>query len=62
MTEASFDSTLEFQRFREVMRGVLAVPKTRVDELVKEAKEHSPRNGDAHSPGRKLAKRRRMKR
>jgi len=34
MTEPSFDSTPEFQHFSEVMRGVLAVPKKRIDELV----------------------------
>src|ERR1035438_3004268 len=33
MKAEPFDSTPKFQRFREVMRGVLAVPKTRVDEL-----------------------------
>jgi hypothetical protein len=57
MKEPSFDSTPEFQQFSEVMRGVLAVPKARVDELVREAKRQSPRNGDAHAPGRKRARR-----
>lgn len=37
MKERSFDSTPDFQRFKEVMRGVLKAPKTRLDELVREA-------------------------
>jgi hypothetical protein len=57
MTEASFDSTAEFQRFREVMGDVLTVSKKRMDELVRKAKDRSPRNGASHSPGRKRAKR-----
>jgi len=59
MKAAPFDSTPEFQHFKDVMRGVLAVPKKRLDELVTKAKEDSPRNGDPHSPGKKRAKRRR---
>jgi hypothetical protein len=39
MKEPAFDATPEFRHFKEVMRGVLAVPKTRMDELVREAKE-----------------------
>ena len=61
MKESTFDSTPEFQHFREVMRHVLAVPKTRLDELVREAKENSPRNGDPNSPGQKRAKKRTSK-
>jgi hypothetical protein len=45
------------------MRGVLAVPKGRLDELVREAKENSPRNGDPHAPGQKrTTKKRNLKR
>jgi hypothetical protein len=55
-SEPAFDSTPEFMHFKEVMRGVLAVPKARLDELVQQAKQDSPRNGDAHSPGRKRIK------
>jgi hypothetical protein len=51
MKAAPFDSTPEFQHFKEVMRGVLAVPKKRLDELVRLAKENSPRNGYPHAPG-----------
>jgi hypothetical protein len=58
MKAAPFDSTPEFKHFKEVMRHVLAVPKTRLDELVREAKETSPRNGDPNAPGQKRAKRR----
>jgi hypothetical protein len=57
-----FDSTPEFQYFREVMQSVLAVPKKRLDELVEAAKENSPRNGNPHAPGQKRVKRRSRKR
>ena len=53
----SFDSTPEFQHFKEVMRKLVAVPKAELDALVKAAKEASPRKGDPHAPGRKRAKR-----
>jgi len=63
MKAAPFDSTPEFQHFKEVMRGVLAVPKKRLDELVRLAKETSPRNGNPYAPGQKrVAKRRKPKR
>jgi hypothetical protein len=55
-SEPAFDSTPEFQHFKKVMRGVLAVPKARLDELVKQAKKDSPRNGDPQAPGRKRIK------
>jgi hypothetical protein len=60
MKEPSFDSTPEFQQFREVMRGVLAMSKARLDELVREAKEDSPRNGNPMAPGRKRARKRKQ--
>jgi hypothetical protein len=56
MKEPAFDSTPDFQHFREVMRGVLAVPKERLDELVKAAEKASPRKGNPHAPGRKRTK------
>jgi len=34
-----------------------SVPKVRLDELVREAKDNSPRNGDPDSPGRKRKRR-----
>jgi len=54
MKEPSFDSTPEFQHFKEVIRGVLAVPKARLDELVLKAERESPRKNNPHAPGRKL--------
>ncbi|HTU46667.1 MAG TPA: hypothetical protein VMF91_16490 [Bryobacteraceae bacterium] len=59
MKEPSFDSTPEFEQFKNVMRRVIAVPKERLDELVEQAKRESPRNGNPSAPGRK---RRRIKR
>lgn len=57
MKEKAFDKTPEFRHFKEVMRGVLAVPKKRLDELMEGAKDESPRNGDLHAPGQKRSKR-----
>jgi len=62
MKEPAFDSTPEFQHFTEVMRGVLSVPKKRLDELVAAARETSPRNGNRSAPGRNAAKTRKRKR
>jgi hypothetical protein len=56
MKPASFDSTPEFQHFKNTMRKLLAVPKKELDEMVRDAKESSPRNGNKHAPGRKPAK------
>ena len=58
MTEPTdgFDSTVEFQRFKNVMRKLIAVPKAELDALVQAAKEASPRKGDPHAPGRKRTK------
>jgi hypothetical protein len=53
MKEPAFDLTPEFQHFKEVMRGVLAVPKTRLDALVEQAKQDSPRAGNPNAPGKK---------
>jgi hypothetical protein len=47
-----FEATPEFKNFKEVMRGVLSVPKERLDELVKSSKQNLPRVDG------KLAKRR----
>jgi hypothetical protein len=58
MKRPSFDNTPEFEHFKSVMGGVLAVPKARIDKLIREAKDSSPRNGDPHAPGRKPTKRR----
>jgi len=56
MKEPTFDSTPEFHHFKEVMRGVLSVPKAGLDDLVKEAEKTSPRKGNPHAPGRKKAR------
>ena len=61
MRDGPFDARPEFRRFKEAMRGILSVSKTRLDELVEAAKEDSPRNGDPHAPGRKTSKRKRKK-
>jgi len=53
MKAPSFDSTPEFQHFKSVMRGVLAVPKARLDALVEQAKKDSPRVGNPNAPGKK---------
>src|ERR1039458_2702142 len=53
MKAEPFSLTPEFQHFKEVMRAVLAVPKKRLDELVRDAKENSPRKSDLHAPGQK---------
>ena len=53
MKEPAFDKTPEFQHFKEVLKSVLAVPKKRLDELVRVAKDNSLRNGDPHAPGQK---------
>ncbi len=50
MKAAPFDSTPKFQHFKDVRRGVLAVPKKRLDQLVRVANENSPRNGDPGAP------------
>jgi hypothetical protein len=60
MKVAPFDSTPEFRHFKEVMRGILAVPKKRIDELVQAAKESSPRKDNPHAPGQKRAAKRKM--
>jgi hypothetical protein len=57
MSSGSFDSAPEFARFTEGMRKLIAVPKSRIDELVKEARESSPRKNNPHAPGRKRNKR-----
>lgn len=63
MESKEFENTPEFKHFKKVMGEVIAVPKKRLDELVRAAKENSPRNGDPHAPGRKRrAKPRKQKR
>lgn len=61
MKEA-FESTTAFRHFKTVMRGVLAVPKERLDEMVRVARAESPRKGDPAAPGKKRTKRRTARR
>jgi hypothetical protein len=62
MKAKTFESTPEFQHFRDVMRDVLAVPKACLDALVEAAKESSPRKGNPNAPGKKRATKRNQKR
>ena len=48
-----FDSTPEFEHFKQVMRRVLAVRKAELDSKVRRAKKRSPRAGNPDAPGRK---------
>jgi hypothetical protein len=57
MEPPSFDSTPEFAHFTEQMKKLIAVPKARVDQLVKQAQESSPRKNNPSAPGRKIVKR-----
>jgi hypothetical protein len=52
-SSAPFDSTPQFQNFRERMRKVIAVPKATIDALVQAARESSPRKGKPNAAGRK---------
>ena len=48
-----FESTPEFANFKRGMKALLAVPKAELDELIRKAKEDSPRAGNPNAPGRK---------
>jgi len=61
LMQPAFDSTPEFQHFKKIMRGVLAVPKKRLDSILEAAKENSRRNSGPHAPGRKPAVKRKRK-
>jgi hypothetical protein len=54
---ASFESTPEFQHFREVMKKLIKVPKAELDQMVQESADASPRKNNPNAPGRKRAKR-----
>jgi hypothetical protein len=58
MESASFDATPEFARFGEGVRKLLTFPKARLDQLVKDAANASPRKADSNSAGRKPVKKR----
>jgi hypothetical protein len=53
MTAAQFESQPEFERFKGIMRRLLAVPKSELDKKVRRAKKLSPRAGNPNAPGRK---------
>jgi hypothetical protein len=54
MKAVPFESTPEFRHFKEVMRGVLAVPKKRIDQLVESAKgKSSPKENRRSRTARK---------
>lgn len=53
MTAGRFERTPEFDRLKRVMRQLLRVPKSELDERVRQAKEVSPRTGNPNAPGRK---------
>jgi hypothetical protein len=56
MEPAPFDSTPEFQHFKDVMRKLIAVPKSELDQMVRAAKDSSPRKNNPHAPGRKAVR------
>jgi hypothetical protein len=55
--DTPFDSTPEFQHFREVMKRVIKVPKAEMERRLKASSEASPRKDNPDSAGRKRVKR-----
>jgi hypothetical protein len=53
ITAARFEATPEFRTFKGIMRRLMKVPKSDLDEMVKASKERSPRAGNPNAPGRK---------
>jgi hypothetical protein len=53
LTSEQFMNTLEFRKFKGIMRSLLKVPKSDLDEMVKTSKQRSPRAGNLNAPGRK---------
>ena len=53
LTPEQFRETPEFRKFKGIMRRILKVPKSDLDEMVKVSKQHSPRLGNPNAPGRK---------
>jgi hypothetical protein len=53
LTAEQFRGTPEFRKFKGIMRGILAVPKTDLDRMVQIAKKESPRAGNVNAAGRK---------
>ena len=61
MESKEFEKSPEFRRFKSAMQRLVRVSKSELDELVKSAKEESPRNGNPNAPGRKAKAKRRRK-
>ena len=53
LTPEQFRATPEFRKFKGIMRRLLKMPKSDLDEMVKASKECSPRAGNPNAPGRK---------
>jgi hypothetical protein len=51
--EPAFDKTPEFEHFKTVMRGVLSVPKERMNELVRQAKKVSSPDSRSRSKSKR---------
>jgi hypothetical protein len=55
-SDSAFESTPEFQHFREVMKRIVSVPKAELDRRLEASKQASPRKDNPASPGRKRGK------
>jgi hypothetical protein len=53
LTPEQFRMSPEFRKFKGIMRRLLKVPKSELDDMVKISKERSPRFGNPNAPGRK---------
>lgn len=53
LTPEQFRATLEFRKFKGIIRRLLKVPKAELDERVRSAKAVSPRMGNSNAAGRK---------
>jgi hypothetical protein len=53
LSAVRFKATPEFANFTDIMRKLLKVPKSELDDRVRAAKEASPRVGNPKAPGQK---------
>jgi hypothetical protein len=53
LTPEQFRATPEYRKFKGIMRRLLKVPKSELDDMVRNAKRMSPRTDNPDSPGRK---------
>jgi hypothetical protein len=58
LSPEQFRETPEFRKFTGIMRRLLKIPKSELDERVEAAKAASPRIGNPKAPGRKSRSRR----